>query len=150
MMRSSEVAVRPQFLALIGLIAFALSHSAAASEATCSKRFSDFVAHFESDAAFQIEHIQFPLRVNYVDAGADPEPVPRIKWISRDIYASKPSYPTLEVQARRKLRKQISEVSRVKVVVRFAQPDSDGYSVEYHFEKVHGCGHLGLVDDQSL
>jgi hypothetical protein len=138
-------------LALVsGVVALGLCDSPVSAN-SCVERFPDFVVQFEADIAFQLKHIQFPLRITYVDATASPEPAPRTKQISREMYPSQPyTYPTRQVQTLRHLQKQVAEISGAKAVVRFEQPDSDVYSMEFQFEKFRGCWRLSLVRDISL
>jgi hypothetical protein len=117
----------------------------------CRATFAEFLARFESDMAFQLEHVQFPLQMGYVDASASPEPANREKLVTREEYAAKGwFYPSLEVQAQRRLEKKIVRPPTSNMVIEFDQPDSDAYSVNFSFTRTNGCWYLTRIDDQSL
>ena len=137
---------------LLGVTALLPIAGLAADTFSCPPEFPQFLARFESDFQFQASTVQFPLFFAYLDAAAEPEPKRRTKRVSRESYtkAEYPYYPTPDIQAKRKLEKNIIESSSSKKVVRFNQPDSDAYSIEYHFKKVRQCWRLTFVEDYSL
>jgi hypothetical protein len=121
----------------------------ASTGATCPAPLLDFLARFESDAAFRLEHTQFPLTLSYVDT-TPAEPTPREKQISRDAFAANDWYPTKDIQTERRLERRITETSATAVEVRFDKPDSDAYTMEFQFAKAQGCWRLIRADDHSL
>ena len=135
-------------------VALVLSHAARASESQapeCQSTFAEFLTRFESDLKFQLQYAQFPLKMAYVDGNAQPEPAPKEKLVTREEYAAKGSfYLGPDVQAQRRLEKKIIRPPTSNMVVEFDQPDSDAYSVSYHFTRTNGCWYLTLIDDQSL
>ena len=138
-------------VAWVSCLVVMLVASPAAHASECPASFENFLARFEADREFQMRHVEFPLKLAYIDGAADPAPAPRERDITREEYVAKDSfYPTLEEQATRRLEKKIIRPPTSNMVVEFDKPDSDAYSVNFTFTRTSGCWYLTLVDDQSL
>ena len=130
-------------------LASVLSPVAHASE--CRYTFEQFLARFESDWEFQLQHVRFPLPMGYVDGTAHPEPLSKQKLVSRDHYMAQGDlYPSLDIQAGRRLQKKIVRSPDSTMVIEFDQPDSDSYTVDFKFTRMLGCWYLTFIDDHSL
>ena len=117
----------------------------------CRYSFEQFLARFESDWEFQLQHVRFPLRMGYVDGAAYPEPLAKEKLVSRDAYMAQGNfYPSPDIQAERRLQKKIVRSPDSTMVIEFDQPDSDSYTVDFKFTRMLGCWYLTFIDDHSL
>lgn len=131
------------------VVAAMLAPAAQASE--CRYTFEQFLARFESDWEFQLQHVRFPLRMGYVDGTAQPEPLSKEKLVSRDAYMERGDfYPSPDIQAERRLSKKIVRSPDGTMVIEFDQPDSDAYTVDFKFSRMFGCWSLTFIDDHSL
>lgn len=151
--RSARVAVAAAAPVATAAPVAALAPNAPAAKdavAACPARFREFLAKFETDDTFRLEHVQFPLDVKYVDGAAKPEPADRKKQVSRESFQASPWFPSKAEQEKRGLLKRVTEASGKKALVHFDKPDSDAYTVVYHFAKDSSCWQLALVDDRSL
>jgi hypothetical protein len=133
-------------LALLPLLGWATD------ESMCPKEFPRFLPRFESDIKYQVASVKFPLLVAYLETSGHSDPIRKTESIFRAAYlkSKHPYYPTPAIQANRRLERKIEDRSSSMKVVRFDQPDSDAYSVEYHFKKEGGCWRLTFMEDFSL
>jgi hypothetical protein len=131
------------------LVASVLPPAAHASE--CRYSFEQFLARFETDWEFQLQHVRFPLKMGYVDGTTHSEPLAKQRLVSRDEYMAKGNlYPSADIQAERRLEKKIVRSPDSTMVIEFDQPDSDAYTVDFKFTRMLGCWHLTFIDDHSL
>jgi hypothetical protein len=118
----------------------------------CPSEFGMFLRRFESDLAFQVENVVFPLRASLVDADEGAKPVTHTEQVPRDAYGrGRVAYfPTAQLQAERKLHRRIEESAPDERIVRFAPNGTLAFSIAYHFTRIRGCWRLTFLDDRSL
>lgn len=134
---------------IIALLFFPLL---AHAESACPTRFTEFLAMFEKSIEFQTLNIRFPLRYTYVDGNAEPEPKQIKVMVSRANISKHPGvrFPTTAVQVTAPLKRKLTSGARGTQIVQFDKPDSDAYSVAFHFSKTASCWQLVEVEDGSL
>ena len=119
--------------------------------AACPAKFDAFLERFETDRAFHLRSVRFPLPMTYVDTPRD-APVKLRTRLSRREYSlpRQPWYPPPELQEEWNLTRTVRDVSKTRKVVRLEQADVDGYKAEFHFQKAGACWRLMLMDDQAF
>ncbi|MDO9238259.1 MAG: hypothetical protein Q7U28_19770 [Aquabacterium sp.] len=119
---------------------------------SCPQAFPEFVAQFERSEAFQRAHTRFPLPYSYVDSNAEPERKTITVMVNRSTVSkfSGIKYPSLVIQRAVPLERKTSTVSGGTEVIRFDKPDTDMYTIEFHFKKSGACWQLVNVDNMSL
>jgi hypothetical protein len=118
----------------------------------CPSEFGMFLRRFESDLAFQVENVAFPLRASLVDGDEGTEPVTHTEQVARDAYGTGrvTYFPTPQVQAERKLHRRIEASADDERIVRFAPRGTLAFSIAYHFTRIRGCWQLTFLDDRTL
>jgi len=125
-----------------------MAHAASA----CPASFEEYLSAFQRDPLFQNEHRQFPLRYSFLDPDAEVEPR-TVKHRLSAAQAEKErgiSFPSLELEKAKGLQRKVTKAKKEAYVVRFDKPDSDAFSIEFHFSRVGHCWQLVEVNDFSL
>jgi len=126
--------------------------SVAQAEQSCPKTFSSFIARFESSAEFQRLHTRFPLSYSFLDGSAEPDPKEVKVMVSQASAAKYPGiiFPSKATQASVPLKRKLLRHPSGTQVVHFDKPESDVYSVSFHFTQTVDCWLLVKVEDTSL
>lgn len=109
--------------------------------------FPIFIRVFSSDINVQKMFTRYPLRKQWLDPDAEPEP----KKIIQNLGRHQISFPILPLRAervRRSLEIRIDDVTASKAKITLFKLDT-GYQVSYFFEK-SSCWRLIRIEDWSL
>jgi hypothetical protein len=119
---------------------------------SCPSSFEKYLTRFQRDSVFQKEHRHTPLRYSFVDAEAEPEPRTVQRQLSAVQAEKQPliRFPSADVEKTNRLERKVAQVNDQGYVVRFDQPDSDRFSIEFHFSRIGRCWRLVEVNDLSL
>ena len=117
----------------------------------CPEDFDEFASQFAADVAFQRAHTQFPLRYQYVDPKAFPEPKQVEANVTRERAADFPgvTYPSPTQQGAALLQRIITSPDADTRIVTFEKADTD-YLIKFTFKKSVPCWELVSIDDASL
>ncbi len=107
---------------------------------------------FQRDPSFQKAHRQYPLRYSFLDSYAEPEPRTANRWLSATQAEKKRAidFPSSEQEKAKGLVRKVTKGKEGAYIIRFDKPDSDVFSIEFHFSPVGHCWQLVEVNDFSL
>lgn len=131
---SPAIAVQPQ------------SHAGASgpSSACPAARFEDFARAFADDVSLQRSYTADPLRMQSIDATADPEPAP----VVQDLHRAEIQFPIVPDGKAREARGLRMTFDAPGAVMKLAAPDSDDQTT-YRFRK-DACWTLIAVESDAL
>lgn len=119
--------------------------SAVTRPSTCpGQRFDAFVQAFVDDVAVQKAYTADPLRMQTIDATAEPEPAP----VVQSLRASQIRFPVVPDVAQREQRRLRLSVDEARTTMKLAAPDSDDQTT-YRFRK-GACWTLVSIESDAL
>ena len=108
-----------------------------------------FLGKFERGEIDQSRHTSFPLRYSHPDRD-DLERGPKRLLLDQRSAKRFESFPTVEIQARLNVEREISKDKSGNCAVKFQVPDSDMYAITFTFERWRGTWRLVAIEDFSL
>lgn len=112
-----------------------------------SSDFSIFIRTFSNDVNVQKTFTKYPLKKQFLDPDAEPEPKKVIRNLKRH-QIQFPIIPLHEERVKQSLEIHIASVTANTATVTLVKPDTD-YQVSYYFRK-SGCWGLVRIEDWSL
>ncbi|WP_265257311.1 hypothetical protein [Verminephrobacter aporrectodeae] len=112
-----------------------------------SRDFYEFIKVFSENKEVQIKFTKYPLKHQWMDTDAEPEPKPVMRILQRD----QVSFPVIHNEAKRKKKNLILQIDWIKsnrAKLTMVKDDTD-YLINYFFV-LNSCWNLVRIENRSL